>query len=131
MTESNIPADLLYTESDEWVKLDGNIATAGITDFAQHQLGDIVQFELPEVGATVKKGDPVGTVESVKAVADFNAPVSGTVTEVNTSLAGDSPDLDAIKSDAYSAWFVKIEVSDESEKGKLLSADAYKSKISE
>ena len=126
----NVPDGLLYAETDEWAKIEENIATIGITDHAQHQLGDIVGLEVSaEVGKTVAKTEAVGVVESVKAVADLHSPVSGTVKEINPMFTGDSPDLDAIKSEPYSAWLIKVELSDPTEKGTLMSAEAYKAKI--
>ena len=119
----NIPADLKYTESHEWVRVeaDGTL-TIGITEFAQDALGDIVFVELPQVGKTFTAGDDAAVVESVKAASDIYAPVSGTVTEVNQAVA-DAPD--SINSDAYGAWMFKIKPADPSAVDGLLDAAAY------
>jgi glycine cleavage system H protein len=108
----------------EYAKVDGKIATCGITDFAQAALGDIVFVDLPEVGDEFEKGDSFGSVESVKAASDVYAPVTGTVVEVNEALS-DQPGL-VNESAEEGAWFVKIEMSDESELGGLLDEAAYK-----
>lgn len=113
----------------EYAKVDGKIATVGITDFAQSALGDIVFVDLPEVGDDFEKGDSFGSVESVKAASDVYAPVSGTIVEVNESLS-DSPDV-VNSSPEDSGWFVKIEMTDESEVDDLLDADAYKAHCAE
>src|SRR3954463_2710445 len=99
------PKDLKYTKEHEWIKVEGNTGTIGITDHAQASLGDIVFVELPKVGAELKAGSSFGTVESVKAVSDLFAPVSGTVTEVNADLAT-SPEK--VNSDAHSSWMLKM-----------------------
>lgn len=101
----NVKSDLFYTKDHEWVLINGDTATMGISDHAQGQLGDIVFVELPEVGKTVKIGDALGVVESTKAVSDIFSAVEGTVTEVNSTLS-DSPDK--INSDPYGSWIVKI-----------------------
>jgi glycine cleavage system H protein len=126
----NIPTDLKYTQNDEWIKIDGNTGTVGITDFAQDQLSDIVFVEvIVSVGDTVKKGDPCATVESVKAAAEVYLPVSGTVIAVNETLP-DSPEL--INKDPYGeAWMVKIEPTDPAELGSLLDAGAYQKRTEE
>jgi len=118
------PADLKYTENDEWIHVRGDKATVGITDYAQDQLSDIVFVELlVDEGETVDQGDTIATVESVKAAADVYAPVSGTVTAINDELA-DSPEL--INSDPFGeAWMIKIELSDPSELEDLMGADTY------
>jgi glycine cleavage system H protein len=120
----NIPADLKYTKTDEWVKVDGNIATIGVTDYAQQQLSDIVYVEItPSKGETVKKNTSCATVESVKAAADVNLPVSGKVLEVNESL---SSTPEAVNSDPYGkAWMVKVELSNAAEVKELMDAKAY------
>jgi glycine cleavage system H protein len=119
----NFPKDLKYTASHEWVRIENGVATVGITDFAQGELGDIVFVELPAVGATVGAGKPFGTVEAVKAVSDLNAPLSGEVVATNGDLQG-SPD--AVNKDAYGkGWMVKIKLSDPAEAAKLMDADAY------
>jgi len=119
----NIPADLQYTESHEWVRTetDGTL-TVGITEYAQDALGDIVFVELPKVGKQFTAGDDAAVVESVKAASDIYAPVSGEVIEVNQAVA-DAPD--SINSDAYSAWLFKLKPSDADATAGLLDADAY------
>ncbi|WP_425059203.1 Glycine cleavage system H protein [Sporomusa carbonis] len=125
----NIPKELKYSKDHEWVKLEGNIATIGITDFAQSQLGDVVFVELPEIGAEFSAGEGFAVVESVKAVSDVYAPVAGTVTEANTTLA-DAPEV--VNQDPYGeGWIVKLEVADESELGELMDSDAYEQLIGE
>lgn len=119
---SKILDDLRYAESHEWVKLDGDIATIGITDYAQHALGNIVYVDMPEVGDEVTAGEEFGAVESVKAASDLYSPVSGEVVEVNEALE-DSPEL--INEDAFENWIMKVKVSDASELDNLLDAAAY------
>ena len=120
----NIPADLKYTKEHEWVKVDGNVATIGITDYAQGELGDIVFVELPDIGADVRQMDSFGTIEAVKAVSDVYSPVTGTVKEVNSAL-DDDPMI--INQDPYGdGWMLKVELSDESEIEQLLDAAGYK-----
>jgi glycine cleavage system H protein len=119
-----IMEELLYTESHEWVHLDGDIATVGITDFAQHELGDIVYVELPEVGMKVSSGEPCGSIEAVKAVEDINSPLSGKVEEKNTDL-DDTPDL-INKSPFEDGWLYKIKLSNKDELDNLLTAVEYK-----
>jgi glycine cleavage system H protein len=120
----NIPSDLKYTKEHEWVKMDGDIATVGITDFAQGELGDVVFVELPSVGTKVKALQPFGTIEAVKAVSEIFAPVSGEVAGVNTSLESDPT---AVNRDCYGeGWMIKIKTNDPSELGKLLNADDYR-----
>jgi glycine cleavage system H protein len=116
------PKDYKYTQEHEWVKAEGSTGTIGITDHAQSSLGDIVFVELPKVGAEIKKGQSFGTVESVKAVSDLFAPVSGKVTAINEALAT-SPEK--VNTDAHAAWMVKVEMSDPSELEKLMSAEDY------
>ena len=122
------PADFKYTKEHEWIKVDGTTGTIGITDHAQNSLGDIVFVELPKVGTELKAGQSFGTVESVKAVSDLFAPVSGTVNEVNGALAT-SPEK--VNSDAHSAWMVKVALKNPSELGGLLSAADYEKFIAE
>jgi glycine cleavage system H protein len=123
------PKDLKYTKEHEWVKVEGNIATVGITDYAQDSLGDVVYVELPQEGATVTKHEPFGVVESVKAVSDLYSPLSGTVTEVNDAIV-DSPE--AINEDPYGdAWMIKVEVASAGDLGDLLTADEYQKFIEE
>jgi glycine cleavage system H protein len=116
------PTTLKYTNDHEWVKVDGGEGTVGITDFAQQQLGDVVYVELPEVGATLTKGQAFGTIESVKAVSELFAPLSGTVTAVNSELK-DRPD--SVNSAPHDAWMIKLTLSDPAEAGSLLDAAAY------
>ncbi|MCE4604490.1 MAG: glycine cleavage system protein GcvH [Aeropyrum sp.] len=114
---------LKYTESDEWVRVEGGVATVGITDFAQKELKDIVGVELPEVGAAVKAGDTVATVESIKATAEIYSPVSGEIVEVNEKLL-DAPET--INEDPYGeGWIFKVRISDPSELDKLLDFQSY------
>jgi glycine cleavage system H protein len=127
MADYTIPDDLRYSEDDEWVRTDTNIVEIGITDYAQDQLGDIVFVELPEVGASVEQGAPFGVIESVKAVSDLYAPVSGTITEVNDSLV-DNPEQ--VNEDCYeSGWIVKMQCSNESAMDQLLDAPTYRASV--
>ncbi len=119
---SKILEDLRYADSHEWVKLEGDVATVGITDYAQHALGNIVYVDMPEVGDEVTQGEDFGAVESVKAASDLVSPVSGEVIEINEALE-DEPEL--INQDAYGAWIMKVKVSDASEIDNLLDAEAY------
>lgn len=119
---SKILEDLRYADSHEWVKLDGDIATVGITDYAQHALGNIVYVDMPEVGDEVTQGEDFGAVESVKAASDLLSPVSGEVVEINEALE-DEPEL--INQDAFANWIMKVKVSDASEIDNLLDAAAY------
>ncbi|HWS96328.1 MAG TPA: glycine cleavage system protein GcvH [Candidatus Methylomirabilis sp.] len=116
------PADYKYTKEHEWLKVDGTAGTIGITDHAQNSLGDIVFVELPKVGTAIAAGQTFGSVESVKAVSDLYAPVSGTVTEVNEAL---NTTPETVNKDAHSAWMIKIALKDPSEVGALLSAADY------
>lgn len=118
----NTPSELKYARTDEWLKLEGDNATLGISDYAQDTLNDIVFVELPKVGASVTAGQPFGVVESVKAASDLTAPVSGIVTAVNTALES-SPEQ--INSDPYGSWIVKLQVTDASGAENLLDAGAY------
>jgi glycine cleavage system H protein len=118
----NVLEGLLYSPSHEWVKVEGNEAWIGISDHAQHALGSVVFIELPKVGQTLKKGDAIGAVESVKAASDVYTPVSGKVLEVNDALDG-SPEL--LNDDPYGSWIIKVELSDASELDSLLNKDAY------
>ena len=123
------PEDYKYSKEHEWVLVEGNVATIGITDFAQEQLGDIVFVELPAVGDKVSKEDAFGVVESVKAVSDIYAPVSGKVLEVNDDLP-ENPEM--LNEDAYGdGWIIKIEMSDPEELGDLLSAAEYEEYVAE
>ena len=124
----NIPSDLKYTKDHEWVKIDGDIATVGITDFAQGELGDIVYVEVETLDETLDAEEVFGTVEAVKTVSDLFLPLSGEITEFNESLE-DEPEK--VNSDPYGeGWMVKIKVSDASEIDNLLSAEDYKALIS-
>lgn len=114
---------LLYSNDHEWLKVEGNKAHIGITDYAQHALGEIVYIELPEVDDELNKGDVFGVVESVKAASDSYLPVSGKILEVNEAL-NDSPEL--VNEDAFVNWIVQVELSDESELEGLMSAKEYK-----
>ena len=119
----NFPADLKYTKSDEWVRVEGSVAATGLTDYAQDQLSDIVYVEMPAVGAAFKQGEPWGSVESVKAASDVNMPLSGAITEVNESL-GSAPEL--VNSDPYGkGWMLKFTVTNASELNSLMDAAAY------
>ncbi|UOY91001.1 glycine cleavage system protein GcvH [Ectobacillus sp. JY-23] len=119
----SIPKELRYSEEHEWVKVEDGKVIVGITDFAQHELGDIVFVELPEVGAEVKVNEPFGSVESVKTVSELYAPVSGKVVQVNDAL-GDSPEL--VNESPYGdAWMIVLEVSDMSEVESLMNAEQY------
>lgn len=121
----NVPADLKYTSTHEWVRIEGDVATIGITDHAQSELGDIVFVDLPVPGRALQKGDAVGSVESVKTVSDVYAPLAGEVVDVNGALNAQS---DLMNSDPYGkGWIVKVKISGEPEG--LLDAEAY-SKIS-
>lgn len=123
----NIPAELKYTKDHEWVKVDGDIVTIGVTDFAQSELGDIVYVEIETEGESLDQEEVFGTVEAVKTVSDLFMPVSGEVIEVNADLEG-APET--VNSDPYGAgWMVKVKLSDTSEIEGLLSADQYKDLI--
>ncbi len=118
-----------YTEDHEWIELEGEIGTVGISDYAQEQLGDIVFVELPEIGTEVNQGDQLAVVESVKAASEIYAPAAGTVTEVNEAL-NEAPE--GINEDAENdGWLVKLEVSDTSELDSLMSEKAYKTFVAE
>jgi glycine cleavage system H protein len=122
------PSNYRYTREHEWIAVDGNIGTIGITDYAQSSLGDIVYVDAPKVGDPVKAHEVFGSVESVKAVSDLYSPVSGTVTAANETLK-DSPDK--INEAAHDAWIIKVELSDPSELASLLDAAAYEAFVSE
>ena len=113
---------LYYSESHEYLKVEGNIGIIGVTDYAQHALGNVVYVDMPDVDDEVEAGAEFGAVESVKAASDLNSPVSGTVVEVNEALE-DTPEL--INQDAYANWIIKVEMSDESELENLMDAVAY------
>ena len=122
------PKDYKYTKEHEWIQVNGNTATVGITDHAQESLGDIVFVELPRVGAQLQAGKSFGTVESVKAVSDLFAPASGKVTAVNDAL-NNSPEN--VNKDAHGAWMIKVELANPEEVKGLLSADDYEKYIAE
>lgn len=117
------PADLLYSKEHEWVRVDGDTATVGITDYAQNSLGDIVYVELPRVGKQIDQFGNIGVVESVKAVSDLFTPIGGEITEVNTALDADPA---AVNRDPYGAgWLFKVKLKDVNEKNNLLSPADY------
>jgi glycine cleavage system H protein len=116
------PVDLKYSKDHEWVRLAGSKAQVGITDYAQKQLGDVVYLELPEVGRTLKQGEVFGTIESVKAVSELYAPVSGEVTEINSALA-ERPE--AINTDPHGSWMIALKPANPAEAGALLDAAQY------
>jgi glycine cleavage system H protein len=119
----SIPEDLLYTKDHEWARVEGNIATLGITDHAQEQLGDVVYVELPDEEDDVTRGETFGSVESTKAVSDVYSPVTGKVIAANTDLP-DNPEL--INNDPYGdGWMIKVELSDKSELSDMMKADSY------
>lgn len=124
-----LPKELRYTDEHEWVKVDGNRVFVGITDFAQEELGDIVFVELPDVGTEIKKGEPFGSVESVKTVSELYAPISGKVVEVNEELA-DSPEL-VNESPYEKAWMIVLEADNLDEVESLLTAEQYEKLIQE
>jgi len=124
----NVPGELKYTKDHEWARLEGNVATVGITDYAQGELGDIVYVELPEVGTEVKKNASFGTIEAVKAVADLFSPLGGKIIALNEKLE-DTPET--VNQDPYGeGWMVKIEVADPAEFDELMDAAAYEQHIS-
>jgi len=123
----NIPQELKYTKDHEWVKIDGNVATIGVTDFAQGELGDIVYVEVETVGETMEREEVFGTVEAVKTVSDLLLPLAGEIIEFNESLE-DTPEK--VNTDPYGdGWMVKVQISDEDEIAGLLSAEDYKELI--
>ena len=124
----NIPADLLYTDEHEWVNIKGNVATLGITDFAQGELGDIVFIEFPELNSVFEKDQSAGTIEAVKTVADLYMPLSGNVIAVNENLDNNP---EAVNDTPYDdGWIIKIEIAKQDEIGDLLTARAYENLIS-
>ena len=123
----NIPSSLKYTKDHEWVKIDGEMATIGITDFAQHELGDIVYVEIESIGEMLVSEEVFGSVEAVKTVSDLFMPLSGEVLEFNTALE-DAPE--AVNEDPYeSGWIIKVKIDDPSQISKLLDSDAYQELI--
>ncbi|MBK6420532.1 MAG: glycine cleavage system protein GcvH [Ignavibacteria bacterium] len=122
----NFPADLKYTTDHEWIRVEGDVGTIGVTDHAQGELGDVVYVDIPDSSATVAKGDTFGSIEAVKTVADLYAPVSGEIIEVNAVNAAP----EAVNKEPYDGgWLVKIKLSDPSELDALLTVDAYKALI--
>ena len=125
----NIPAELKYTKDHEWIQIEGNIATVGITDFAQGELGDIVYVDVDTLDDTVEEGDVFGSVEAVKTVSDLFMPLSGEVIEFNETLE-DEPEL--VNTDPYGkGWMIKIEISDNTQIENLLNAEAYQKLVKE
>ena len=122
-----VPSEFKYSKEHEWVKIENNVATIGITEYAQNELGDIVFVELPETDDELNEGDTFGSVESVKTVSELYAPISGKIVEVNEELE-DSPEF-VNESPYEKAWMVKIEISDDSQLEELLSADQYSEMI--
>ncbi|MCF7886590.1 MAG: glycine cleavage system protein GcvH [Candidatus Marinimicrobia bacterium] len=119
----SVKEDLFYTKEHEWIKVEDETGTIGITDYAQEELGDIVFVELPEEGEEVSKGDPIGTIEAVKTVSDIYSPVSGEVIEINNSLEDEA---EKINEDPFGeGWIVKLKLNDKSEVDELLSAQEY------
>lgn len=125
---TNIPAELNFTEHDEWVRQEDDIAVVGITDHAQDALGEIVHVELPELDSEIAVGDQVGEIESVKAVAEIYAPVGGEIVAINDAL-DDEPEL--LNTDPYANWIYKVKMSDPDELGALLDAAAYEQKLAD
>jgi glycine cleavage system H protein len=127
LAESSYPSDLRYHEEHDWARIDGDVATFGITWYAQDQLGEVVFFDPPEVGTNVRRGDPYAEVESVKAVSDVIAPLSGEIVEVNEQL---STGPEAINEDPYEGgWMVRVRMSDPSEVDSLMDAAAYEESL--
>ncbi|HEX3165047.1 MAG TPA: glycine cleavage system protein GcvH [Chitinophagaceae bacterium] len=123
----NFPSNLRYTKDHEWIKLDGNVATIGITDYAQRELGDIVYVEVETIGKSLKAGEIFGTVEAVKTVSDLFLPVDGTITELNAALAN-SPE--SVNSDPYGdGWMIKMTVNNPADIETLLDAAAYNAQV--
>ena len=125
---SKVLEGLKYSESHEWVKVEGNIALVGVSDYAQKEMGDITYVDMPDVDDEVNAGEEFGALESVKASSDLISPVSGTVVEVNEELE-DAPEK--VNEDAYASWIIKVEISDTSELDALMDAAAYKDFIGE
>lgn len=124
-----VPKDYKYTKTHEWVKIDGDVATVGITDFAQSELGDITYVELPPVGSSLNQSDSLGVIESVKAASDVYSPLSGEVIEDNTEVES-APEM--VNSSPFEdAWLIKLKLSDESQLDGLLDAEAYEKLIAE
>jgi glycine cleavage system H protein len=129
LADYDFPEDLRYSTEDEWVRDEGERAVVGVTDYAQERLGDIVYVELPELGSEVTKGEAFGVIESVKAVSDLYAPISGEVVAINEDLE-DRPEV--VNEECYGAgWIIAIAVEDRAELGSLLDADAYRRHVEE
>lgn len=129
MADYEIPAELHYTREDEWCRVEGNRVVIGVTDYAQQQLGDIVFVELPAVGTAIERGEPFGVIESVKAVSDLYAPVTGEVVEVNTDL-GDRPEQ--VNEDCYGdGWLIAVAISDDADLTEHLDAATYRHHVEE
>lgn len=129
MADYEFPDDLLFTSDDEWIRLDEDQVVIGVTDFAQDQLGDIVFVELSEVGSSTEAGAPFGTIESVKAVSDLNAPLSGEIVSINSMLE-EAPER--VNESCYGeAWLIVLRPTDRSQLDDLLSPDAYRSSVAE
>jgi glycine cleavage system H protein len=127
LADYEIPDDLSFTNEDEWARREGNNVVVGVTDYAQQQLGDIVYVELPSVGSVLSRGDPFGVIESVKAVSDLYAPVSGEVVDVNTDLA-EHPE--AVNEDCYGdGWMIAIAITSEDEFDSLMDAAGYRQHV--
>jgi glycine cleavage system H protein len=123
----NVPADLKYTDEHEWIRVEGNIGTVGITDWAQGELGDVVFVELPDKGAGVSKGEAFGTIEAVKAVSELYSPINGKVTEINALLEDDPM---VVNRDPYGdGWMIKVELEDAAQVEQLMDANGYKKLI--
>lgn len=127
MLDTKVPEGYRYTTKHEWIKIEGDTAIFGITDFAQYALGDIVFVDLPKIGRSVKQGESFGTIESVKAAEDIYAPLSGEIIEINTSL-NSNPAL--VNEDAYSAWIIKIKNFHSTELSSLMDSTVYKTFLS-
>ena len=128
MADASYPSDVKYHEEHDWARIEGDVATFGVTWYAQDQLGEVVFFDPPEVGATITKDSPYAEVESVKAVSDVIAPVSGEIVEVNEALK-DAPEK--VNDDSYGeGWLVKVKLSDPSELDALMDAESYKQSLS-
>jgi glycine cleavage system H protein len=124
-----IPSDLSYSKEHEWLRIDGDVAEIGITDYAQGELGDIVFVELPDNGSSVKQMEPFGTIEAVKAVSELFSPVTGTITDVNSKI---EEDAGLINRDPYGdGWMIKVKIADKGELGNLLNPDQYKELVEE
>ena len=120
------PSDLKYTKDHEWVRISGDVAEIGITDFAQQQLGDVVFVDVPSAGARTTAGQPFGTIESVKAVSELFAPLTGDIVEVNSRLKHQP---ETINKDPHGAWIIKVRISEPAEQGTLLDSAAYESQL--